>query len=506
MPSRRPAPGFAHHAPEVLDDGTVLRGGYEVAFLAAGGMSVAYRARRGSECFLVKEVPASETRNVMALTQEKATLERLDHPSIVKAIDLFEQDDHYYLVLEYVEGQDLEAFLQARNGEPLPERTLLDWGIRLCEILAYLHGQDPPVIYRDLKPQNVIRDPSGGLHLVDFGIARVFKETRVRDTHPMGSALFASPEHYGGAQTDPRSDVYTLGATLHYLARGGESTDVEAFTFPPLREANPLVSERLEAVIARAVSVEPASRFPDAAELREALVECLQTTSLPYGRDISGAPRASTLPARPETPPRGNPLGWLAAGLALGLVPLLLTWPRGGGSDAPTRPASMTGRSAPSPVATVSPPPVEAGLPTSTVERAPTPQTPPPVPRPTTPPTGSTASPPPAPPPSRDTPTITVVVPRSRRDPVSPAAAPSPAPAGGRTLPEAPGLEPARDPRFPADAPSPAPGASRPEGWPPPGHPPPRHFPPPPREGPPPRHPLPADAPDGASPPGDPLP
>jgi serine/threonine-protein kinase len=274
MPFREAAPDGARAADNrpvlVLPEGTTLRGGYRVSYLAVGGMCVAYRAERKGKTFFIKEADGSVPSHVIALSQEKGVLERLDHPRIVKAWQLFEEDGFYYLVLDFIEGVSLDRVISPFPDTFIQERVVLDWALQLCEIFEYLHGQS--IVYRDLKPRNVIKDGQGRLHLVDFGIARIYKPERRQDTECMGSALTASPEHYGGAQTDARSDIYTLGATLHYLLANGCGIGPEPFHFAPLRAVNPAVSLELERVVARALSFEPERRQASMAEMREDLV------------------------------------------------------------------------------------------------------------------------------------------------------------------------------------------------------------------------------------------
>ncbi|MEW6284527.1 MAG: serine/threonine-protein kinase, partial [Candidatus Eremiobacterota bacterium] len=218
--------------PTVLPRGAVVQG-YEILdFVAAGGMSQVYVARRDGERYLLKEVDGAEGRHVIALNQEKFTLERLSHPGIVRVFDLFELDGFYYLVLEFIPGQSLDKLASPHCDALLEEKVVLDWALQLCDIFAYLHGQDPPVIYRDLKPHNVIRDLRGRVRLVDFGVSRTLKDDqKARDTVLAGSTLTASPEHFGAAQTDARSDIFSLGATLSLLLSNGRSPLAEPFKF-----------------------------------------------------------------------------------------------------------------------------------------------------------------------------------------------------------------------------------------------------------------------------------
>lgn len=254
----------------VLPDDTVLKDTYKVKYLGAGGMSIVYTGVKNGEKLFFKEAEGRDSKKVIALSQEKATLERLKHPGIVKVYDFFEEDGFYYLVTEFIEGSSLDRQISPISGVFLQEKVLQDWAMQLYDIFIYLHSQNPPIIFRDLKPQNIVKDREGKLHLVDFGIARVYKDYKSSDTLSMGTKLTASPEHYGGRQTDERSDIYTLGATLHFMATNGKGGGEELFEFPPLRSINGRLSENFEAVVRKATEVEPSKRFQTVAEMRDA--------------------------------------------------------------------------------------------------------------------------------------------------------------------------------------------------------------------------------------------
>jgi serine/threonine protein kinase len=252
-----------------LVDGTVV-GGYRVKYLACGGMSCVYRSELDGRSVVLKEVAAANTREVPSLISEKNLLERLDHPGVVGFQSFFNQAGHYYLVLDYVDGKPLSVYLTPdHQAEP---KEVADWGIQLCEIFEYLHAQKPPVIYRDLKAENVMLK-DGEIRLIDFGIARLHKGVRAQDTELMGSPATASPEHYGGAETDARSDIYTLGASLYELMTGGRRKQVGAFQFAPVRELNPKVTPQLEAVLTKATAFKPDDRYQSAVEMRNALLK-----------------------------------------------------------------------------------------------------------------------------------------------------------------------------------------------------------------------------------------
>ncbi|GEM_PF-892820 len=260
----------------VLPEDSTLNREYRVEYLGAGGMSITYKALKEGIPYFIKEVPSSDSKKVIALSQEKATLERLDHPGTVKVFDLFEENGYYYLVMEYIEGTSLDRLIPLQGSAPLKEKDVFLWAWQLYEIFEYLHSQKPQIIYRDLKPQNVIKDPEGRIHLIDFGIARVYKEYKDWDTESMGTVLTASPEHYGGKQTDVRSDIYTIGATLHCLFTGGGDRGSGVFEFAPVSSLRPGFSKELDKVILKAVEIMPDDRFQSIEEMRMAHLQASQ--------------------------------------------------------------------------------------------------------------------------------------------------------------------------------------------------------------------------------------
>src|SRR5208282_1235243 len=181
-----------------------------------------------------------------------------------------------YLVMEYVAGRNLEEELAVR-GEPLPEGLVIDIARQLCDVLAYLHDLTPPVIYRDMKPSNVMLTEKGRVVLVDFGIARLFKAARKGTM--IGTLGFAPPEQYQGI-ADPRSDIYSLGATLHYVLTGRDPEKFPPFSFPPVRELRPDISRNLAGAIDRALAYEMAGRPTTIGEFRDMLL---------YGRGLESA-------------------------------------------------------------------------------------------------------------------------------------------------------------------------------------------------------------------------
>lgn len=154
-----------------------------------------------------------------AFKRESLMLATLTHSNLPSIYDYFTEEGRYYLVMSFIEGGTLDAYVQKKGGT-LPVEKVLQIGIQLATVLSFLHTRNPPIIFRDLKPSNVMRTPDGQIYLIDFGIARHFKKGKVKDTSALGSPGYAAPEQYGRAQTSPQTDIYSLGALLHYLLTG----------------------------------------------------------------------------------------------------------------------------------------------------------------------------------------------------------------------------------------------------------------------------------------------
>lgn len=255
----------------VLLDGSVVAG-YTLTYLASGGMSVVYKGEKGGKTVVLKEVQSSNTKEVPSLISEKTLLERLSHPGLVGYHAFLTENGYYYLVVDYVPGAPLSQFLHGAQLAPVAD--VADWAVQLCEIFTYLHHQQPPIIYRDLKSENILLH-DGKVKLIDFGIARVHKGDRQKDTELMGSPVTASPEHYGGAETDARSDIYTLGATIYELLTGGRRKQVGAFQFAPVRDLRPDTPVALDKAIQKALAFKPGDRYQTAEDFRNAILTAM---------------------------------------------------------------------------------------------------------------------------------------------------------------------------------------------------------------------------------------
>lgn len=304
--------------------------------LGGGGQGSVYRVedrRLRGKVWALKELtvadPALADRLQSQFESEARTLAHLDHPSLPNVVDFFTEDERHYLVMELVEGDDLERRVEIAGG-PLPEAQVVDIGRQLCDILAYLHGQQPhAVIHRDLKPANVKLMDSGQVKLVDFGLAKVAARGDPSRTAIRGSGTpgFAPLEQYGQqGGTDARSDLYALGCCLYFLATAAvppEAPDRAANPrlLKPLRSLNPGLTPELASVIERAMAVNAADRHADAAALRRDL---LRTGTLHAGADAACARCGAPLEAGRKFCARcGAPVGLRQSARRAAIVALI---------------------------------------------------------------------------------------------------------------------------------------------------------------------------------------
>ncbi|MCA9791870.1 MAG: serine/threonine protein kinase [Candidatus Eremiobacteraeota bacterium] len=261
----------------ILPAATMVGGRYQVVrLLAEGGMSYVYEvsdSRLPGRWALKQMKEPADGEAVAQFTREADILATLEHPNLPRVSDHFVEGDCRYLVMQLVEGKELEAGLD--------EGQAIEVGLVLCDALEYLHSHG--LVYRDLKPGNVMRDGRGHLWLVDFGIARFHKLGQSRDTVVMGTPGYAAPEQYGQAQTDARADLYALGVLLHHLVSGYDPA-LSPFRLPALEGA-----PRLAGVVRKATQLEPEKRYQSAAELRTALKVPEQETFTYPGADRSEA-------------------------------------------------------------------------------------------------------------------------------------------------------------------------------------------------------------------------
>lgn len=274
-----------------LPPGTVLQGRYQIIkVIGLGGMGAVYQVRdrhfqAAQRLCALKEMivntsdPSKRRLAAQIFEREANILAALNHPSIPKIHDYFTREDRHYLVLEFVEGMDLEAVLRLVRA-PLPAERVVDWAIQICDVLTYLHSHEPPIVFRDLKPSNIMVRPSNQIALVDFGIARTIN---VGDRGTMiGTEGYSPPEQYRGIAS-PQGDIYALGATMHHLLTRRDPRLHPPFTFaeePPSR-VNPSVSKELEAIVMKALEYDPTARYSSAEEMKTALLHCCSVPQSP---------------------------------------------------------------------------------------------------------------------------------------------------------------------------------------------------------------------------------
>jgi len=275
---------FDQLAPRTTLDGQ--RGRYEILnVVGRGGMGVVYRARRDhdSSMWAVKELRPDTMLSLNELADNRRLFEheaqlilRLQHPNIVGGEELFEWQGRLYLVMEFVAGETLEKRLRDANA-PAFEGDALRWAIQMARVFAHLHNQQPPIIYRDLKPSNVMLVPDGTVKFVDFGVARTHKYGKSKDTVAIGTLGYAPPEQYGKDQTDARSDIYTLGATLYHLLTNVPPRPLYTPKPGEITAFNPSVQGRTEQVVIKAMQQERRQRFSSATAMEQAMQACLGT-------------------------------------------------------------------------------------------------------------------------------------------------------------------------------------------------------------------------------------
>lgn len=299
-----PAPGQTG----LLSPQSLLVGRYRILRrVGQGGMGAVYEAedlRLPDKRWAIKEMSdaaitdaAERAEALDAFDREAHFLSSLSHANLPRVVDSFAADGKQYLVMEFVDGQTLEELVVAA-GRPLPPDTVVRLGADLCGVLEYLHRRQPPIIFRDLKPGNIMIASDGEIKLIDFGIARLFTPGKQRDTVSLGTKGYAAPEQYGKGQTDARSDIYALGATLHFLLTGRDPAD-DPFNFPPVRALNPAVPPALEAIVAQALRGAPDERWQSAREMRRALT---QTTAAPAPAVVESRTRRATAAPPPQAP------------------------------------------------------------------------------------------------------------------------------------------------------------------------------------------------------------
>jgi eukaryotic-like serine/threonine-protein kinase len=260
----------------VAEVGSVIDGKYEILkLIGRGGMSKVYLAmdKRLNKQWAVKEIEkkARDKNNqviIQSAIAEANLIKKLDHPSLPRIVDIIDDVNVIYVIMDYIEGEPLSKILDQYGAQP--QDLVIEWAKQLCEVLDYLHTRTPPIIYRDMKPANVMLKPDGHLKLIDFGIAREYKEENLTDTVSLGTKGYAAPEQFGKNQTDARTDIYCLGVTLHHLLTG-QNPNEPPYELYPIRHYNPQLSGGLEKIIEKCTQLNPEDRYQSCAELLYAL-------------------------------------------------------------------------------------------------------------------------------------------------------------------------------------------------------------------------------------------
>ena len=260
----------------MLEIGSLVDGKYKVLnIIGQGGMSVVYLAmnEKANKQWAIKEVRKDGIKNFELVKQglivETDMLKKLSHPNLPSIIDVIDQDGTFLIVMDYIQGNPLDKTLEEEGAQP--QELVIEWAKQICDVLEYLHTRTPPIIYRDMKPANLMLKPDGTITLIDFGTAREFKHQNLADTTCLGTQGYAAPEQFGGiGQTDARTDIYCLGTTLYHLVTGHNPSE-PPYEMYPIGYWNSSLSEGLEKIIEKCTQRNPDDRYQSCAELLYAL-------------------------------------------------------------------------------------------------------------------------------------------------------------------------------------------------------------------------------------------
>lgn len=260
----------------MLEIGSLVDRKYKILNkVGQGGMSVVYLAmnEKANKQWAVKEVRKDGVLDFEAVKQglvaETDILKRLNHPNLPSIIDVIDTEESFIIIMDYIQGNSLNKALEEYGAQP--QENVIEWAKQLCDVLGYLHSRTPPIIYRDMKPANIMLKPDGNVMLIDFGTAREYKEKNLADTTCLGTVGYAAPEQFGGmGQTDARTDIYCLGATLYHLVTGMNPCE-PPYEIKPIRDINPALSSGLERIIQKCTQRDPNDRYQSAAEMMYAL-------------------------------------------------------------------------------------------------------------------------------------------------------------------------------------------------------------------------------------------
>lgn len=259
-----------------------------------GGFSAVYKAEDTQQSNHLVAIKAVTLRDLKphemieatdAFNREMLVLSDLNHSCLPHIYDHFSETECWYMVMDFIEGITLEKYLNKRQDGQIPVGEVLEIGIALCTVLEYLHTRQPAIIFRDLKPANVMLKPDGHLALIDFGIARQFKPGQAKDTIPFGSPGYAPPEQYGKAQTTPRTDIYSLGVMLHQMLTGDDPSQ-SPFRFASLQLEDPSTLAGLESLIMQMVEMDADKRPADITVVKQELQRIAREWSTRYRQGL----------------------------------------------------------------------------------------------------------------------------------------------------------------------------------------------------------------------------
>lgn len=245
---------------------------YEILkLLNTGGMNSAiYLAldKKLNRQWAIKKVRKSSSQTTSMLMAEASIMKNLDHPMLPRIVGIEEDPKFFYIIMDFVQGENLKTVVTSSG--PQAQDTVVSWGVKLCDVLTYLHGKG--IVYRDMKPANIMLSPDGNIKLIDFGIAREYKENASEDTTALGTEGYAAPEQYEGkGQTDARTDVYGMGITLFQLLTGVNPSSYQENIFS-IRLQNPNLSSGLDKIILKCTNKDPKKRYQSTEELKKALL------------------------------------------------------------------------------------------------------------------------------------------------------------------------------------------------------------------------------------------
>lgn len=256
----------------MLEIGSLVDGKYKVlSVIGRGGMSTVYLAinEKANKPWAIKEVKKDGVQDFEVVRQslmvEIDMLKKLSHKGLPSIIDVIDNDEDFLIVMDYIEGNTLKSLIREQGAQK--QEDVVKWAMQLCDVLSYLHERPQPIIYRDMKPANVMLGSDGNVTLIDFGTAREYKDRNLEDTTCLGTQGYAAPEQFGGkGQTDARTDIYCLGATMYHLVTGHNPSD-PPYEMYPITKWNKNLSTGLEQIILKCTQKNPQDRYQSAREL-----------------------------------------------------------------------------------------------------------------------------------------------------------------------------------------------------------------------------------------------